>query len=354
MRTEPVQDSDVHMQDEERVSDEGVLLPMPSAYSSLSPEPTGGKSACRAEKNDIVPTGNEPFPERESIFVEQSMAPRTSTSPASACDTPAGKNVDSASEKGKGRLEDSNMSHAGTEAALALDHLAENAVNEVRLESLAWKKYETESGITMKVANVIESITDHCLTITFETKRKYKKSKELQVDELLQECEKLDTDMVKDALVRFLNDRIVVPGSKTEAAEMPSTWEMSDPGDIFDALQSIKTNTWDAFIHRAHGQMKLHALIKRQMPKVDRLRSDGMYVEPRKIVIRRLATKKAGPVSEQERRQIEKSYDDEDKAGRRWQQIVDCFGGSGIVIILITASMCQPQISTLHHLSDSC
>ncbi len=351
MRIESVQDSDIPMQDDEHDSDEEVPFPILSAYSSLSPEPTLGESACQAEKTDDVSTRNEPSPERESVFVEQSVAPRTATSPASACDTLAIKDVDSASDIRKGRLEDSNISHASTEAARTIDYRAEKAVNETRLESMARKRYETESGITMKLANVIKPITDHCLTIEFETNRRYKKSKELQIDELLQECEKLDTDMVKVTLSRFLNDRLVVRGSKTEATEMPSTWETSDPGDIFDALHSIKTITWDASIHRAHGQMKLHALVKKQIPNVDELRSDGSYVEPRKIVIHRLATKKAGPVSEQERKKIEDSYDEEDKAGRRWQQIVDCFGGSGIVLILITASMCLPHISTLCHLS---
>lgn len=149
-----------------------------------------------------------------------------------------------ASDKGKGRLEDSNISHAGTEAALALDHLAENAVNEVRLESVARKNDEIGSGITMRVADFIEPITDHCLTTDFETRRNYKRSKELQIDELLQECEKLDTDMIKDALGRFWSDRIVVPGSKTEATEMPSTWEMSDRGNILHVLRGITSATF--------------------------------------------------------------------------------------------------------------
>ena len=109
----------------------------------------------------------------------------------------------SALDKGKGRLKDSNISHAGTEAALILDYLAENTVNEVRLESVVRKNDEIGSGITIRVADFIEPITDHCLTTDFETRRNYKRSKELQINELLQEYEKLDTDIIKDTLGRF-------------------------------------------------------------------------------------------------------------------------------------------------------
>jgi len=53
------------------------------------------------------------------------------------------------------------------------------------LESVVRKNDEIRSGITIRVADFIKPITDYCLTIDFETRRNYKRSKELQINELL-------------------------------------------------------------------------------------------------------------------------------------------------------------------------
>ena len=68
----------------------------------------------------------------------------------------------------------------------------------------------------------------------------------------------------RTTLVQYLEDREKMPGHKIQAR--PS-WNISNLGDILDALQTVKTNTVDNKIHRAYGQKLLFTSVNNKVNK---------------------------------------------------------------------------------------
>lgn len=150
-----------------------------------------------------------------------------------------------------------------------------------------------------------------------------------KVQGIFEASARLDFYMVQNRLVTYLNYRLQVPGLQFE---MPSTWDSAHPHEIFEALQTIKKISADTKIHRAYAQMELFSSVNTNASS--KLRGRSGRTSSELIYLEQLARDKAGPTHWSG---IYNEYHSEYLAGKKWSQIADWFGGSGIVFVLILA-----------------
>lgn len=143
----------------------------------------------------------------------------------------------------------------------------------------------------------------------------------------------LDFFKTRRELHQYLDNREKMPGEKLQAR---TYWETSDPSEILDTLDNVKRNTVDNKIHRAYGQTMLFSSVSKEVARGYKSTVTGNRSD-HTALLEELARKKAGPVSETEVNQIIAGYFHEYYAGQRWLAVIDCFGGSGIVLVFLTA-----------------
>lgn len=139
-------------------------------------------------------------------------------------------------------------------------------------------------------------------------------------------------------LHQHLKSRENITGHEVQAL---TKWNTSEPSEIMDALVKVQRSTIDNKIHRAFGQTKLVESVDAQVTRgfksvVSGHRSDHL------ALLEELASKKAGPISKTERDQMIYSYTYEYRAGQKWLEVMDWFGGSGIVMVFVIASESCP------------
>lgn len=143
----------------------------------------------------------------------------------------------------------------------------------------------------------------------------------------------LDFFKTRRELHQYLENREKMPGEKLQAR---TSWETCDPSEILDTLDTVKRNTLDNKIHRAYGQTMLVSSVSDEVARGYKSTLTGNRSD-HTALLEELARKKAGPVSETEVNQIIARYSYEYYAGQRWLAVIDYFGGSGIVLVFITA-----------------
>lgn len=143
----------------------------------------------------------------------------------------------------------------------------------------------------------------------------------------------LDFFKTRRELHQYLDNREKMPGEKLQTR---TYWETSDPSEILDTLDNVKRNTVDNKIHRAYGQTMLFSSVSKEVARGYKSTVTGNRSD-HTALLEELARKKAGPVSETEVNQIIAGYFYEYYAGQRWLEVIDCFGGSGIVLVFLTA-----------------
>ena len=117
---------------------------------------------------------------------------------------------------------------------------------------------------------------------------------------------------------------------------MPSTCDLQDPDDIYDALRITHAHTAVAKIYRAYGQMRLFDTVNAEAEKQVET-ENGKVLETYIWHLELLATRKAGNVSDDERKAKVKSYKAEYHSGAKWTQIAKWFGGKGVIMVFILA-----------------
>ena len=197
--------------------------------------------------------------------------------------------------------------------------------------------YEMELGLVRGYEKVKEYVTEECLRFSDNPRAKD------DLRELFPIFRKLPLRIVKDRLLRELKSRIVVPGQKTA---IPSTADLFNPSDIFDALQSIKMTTINAKVNRAYGQMRLYKSVQGKI-------TGGGYVPDPALthgvaahtsILAEMACHSAGKVSKEERMARRNNFNYEYDAGKKWLDVAEWFGGEGIVLIFATAGMWTQDI----------
>ena len=204
--------------------------------------------------------------------------------------------------------------------------------------------YEIELGLVRGEEKIKEYIMKECFPLgdNYRSNNKWFSKKD-DLRELFPICRKLPFRIVKDKLLRELESRIVVPGQKTV---IPSTADLFNPSDIFDALQSIKMTTINAKVNRAYGQMRLYKSVQ------GKIIGGGYVPDPavkhgltaHKSILAEMACRWAGNVSKKERTDWINSFEYEYDAGKKWLDVAEWFGGEGIVLIFATAGMWTQDI----------
>ena len=201
------------------------------------------------------------------------------------------------------------------------------------------EKYRVEVGLTRGTTAVRDQVKRECLGRHIDNPRKVE-----EVEAILDTCLSLEFGIVKYQLLEFLGNRLSNPGSRVE---INSTWNLTDPNMIFDALQTISNTNLDSKIHRVYGQMRLFnsvmdkansAVVKPDFA-MSKIRGTGTYLAEHLIILEQLAKDHAGPVTKKERERKFNSYRSEFTAGKRWKQVVEWFGGSGVILIFVCAGM---------------
>lgn len=150
-----------------------------------------------------------------------------------------------------------------------------------------------------------------------------------QADFAFDMCTKLDFDVVLSALIEFHKNRRAEMRSPQEWGLVPSTCEMTNPDDIYNALRVTHGHTTIAKIYRAYGQMKLFNSINNEALR----RNSTTYTK----VLDEHALKNAGKVSAGEKKVKIGNYRDEYYGGCKWQGVASWFGGVGVVMVFIIA-----------------
>lgn len=202
-----------------------------------------------------------------------------------------------------------------------------------REATLSPTPYQIEVGLPMRTPAIEAFVKAHCLTLK-PWKPRPKFDIHHEIADVIEKCRLLEFYKVRQDLHQYLENRAKMPGRKLLAR---TDWNMSNPGEILDALQTVKTNTFDSKIHRAYGQTKLFSSVNDQVDGGYKSSVKGHLFDHTEI-LEELALKKAGPVSHAERKRMSDSYLYEYHAGKRWKDVIDGFGGSGIVLVFVTAS----------------
>ena len=197
--------------------------------------------------------------------------------------------------------------------------------------------YEIELGLVRGEDEVKKYIMKECFPLGDDHRANNKWfSKADDLRELFPTCRKLPFRIVKDKLLRELESRIEVPGQKTA---IPSTADLFNPSDIFDALQSIKMTTINAKVNRAYGQMRLYKSVQGKIGGVNYVPDPALKhgVTAHRSILAMMACCSAGKVSEKEQRDRINNFNYEYDAGKKWLDVAEWFGGEGIVLIFATA-----------------
>lgn len=84
-----------------------------------------------------------------------------------------------------------------------------------------------------------------------------------RMNEVFEIFTRLEFESTKELPLQTLYNRLQVPAQTVES--LPQTWEMTQPHEIFLALQTIKTLTEDTKIHRAFGQIQFYECVRRRL-----------------------------------------------------------------------------------------
>ena len=198
--------------------------------------------------------------------------------------------------------------------------------------SLLPTPYQIEVGLPMRTPVIEAYVKAHCLKLKPLTTRP-SFSVHDEIADILDKSRLLEFCNARRELYQYLENRAMMPGKKLQAR---TTWNMSNPGEILETLQTVKTNTSDAKIHRAYGQTMLFSSVNNQVEEGYKSTVTG-HLFDHTAILEELALKKAGSVSTSEKKRMISSYLYEYHAGKRWSAVIDWFGGSGIVLVFVTA-----------------
>lgn len=214
--------------------------------------------------------------------------------------------------------------------------------------STAQSKFNAEMSIMRGIPE--QQIKDACFFGQSKVGRLYDRQAN-DFKELAIACKKFDFKRLQSDLLDFLNNRIRTvqkqksllreKGGATAKTQMPRTWDMSDPDEIYSALIAIKDTTDAAKIHRAFGQMQLYLTVKqkeKEAIKKGNKTLHGAHILEHRNILDDFAVKNIGDGNtETEKRKVKDAHKRESQAGERWLEVSKMFGGNTAVIIFVVA-----------------
>lgn len=207
-------------------------------------------------------------------------------------------------------------------------------VNDRKVEEMAAlpTAYEIESGLSSG-SPIMENYVKASLFALGHSTTRPNFSVHTEVARVWKIILLLDFFKTRRDLHQYLENREKMPGEKSQAR---ITWKSTNPGEILDTLDSVQRNSVDNKIHRAYGQMMLFSSVNARIA-TGYESTVGRHLFDHTALLEELARKKAGPVSKKEVDQVIASYLKEYFAGQRWLAVTNWFGGSGIVLVFVTA-----------------
>ena len=152
-------------------------------------------------------------------------------------------------------------------------------------------------------------------------------------EDLLEHCiTKLDPEDVREELLEYLHNRL----AKTTPTDLPTASAASSLEDIVDVLHVLNGVNEDVTIRCAYAQILLFYSVQQRVSnnrEIPRGNHRAAYLN----VLKDVAARKAGGVSERESDRIYKSYQRDYHAGKNWVDVIDMFGGDAIVILFVLA-----------------
>ena len=193
-------------------------------------------------------------------------------------------------------------------------------------------KYQIESGLTMGVPSIMNHVTASLLALKPSMTRTQFKVHD-EITKILEMLSFLEAYKVQRELLKYLSEREENSG---EMFQDRINWNVSNPSEILDALQIVKRKSSDNKIHRAYGQMMLFSSVRGQVAQGYKSTITGHRYD-HIAILEELTRKKYGSLSKSETDQMIRDNLDEYNAGQKWLAVVDWFGGSGIVLVFVTA-----------------
>lgn len=192
-----------------------------------------------------------------------------------------------------------NATDHSKDTGQSIDHM-ESQISEAELD------YAIEIGLIRGDAKILSKLR--------ETSPILQNPEAASIFEL---CQKLDFHRVHSALVRFHQNRLAEIEDPQKLDRIPSTCDLKDPDDIYDALRITHAHTAVAKIYRAYGQMRLFDTVNAEAEKQVTTDKNGKKLETYIWHLEILAIRKAGNVSDDERKAKIKSYKTEYHSSRK-------------------------------------
>ena len=133
-------------------------------------------------------------------------------------------------------------------------------------------------------------------------------------------CKLLKFEQVRASLVKFFN-------TPTKTTAIPLTSGIQDPCEVMRILRKINRFDQEPKIHKAFGRMRLFTTIDADVQK-ERF-SDYLQI------IDVLAKKEVGSETSEDIAETVAEYRTAYHQGRKWLELSESFGGTGIVFIIV-------------------
>ena len=197
-------------------------------------------------------------------------------------------------------------------------------------------EYEIEIGLGNGSPFVKDFVETSLLALEYSTRPSSNPRDE--VANILKIVRHLDFFQNRHELYNHLQSREKTTNDRLQAR---TNWNISEPGEIIDALENVKRSSLDNKIHRAYGQTMLVMAVENKLTKKNESSSIGSPSD-HKAILEEAARERSGPVTKEELDQLIASYLYEYAAGIRWRKVMDWFGGSGIVFIFVIGGTNAP------------
>lgn len=139
-------------------------------------------------------------------------------------------------------------------------------------------------------------------------------------------CKHFKFDQVLASLINFLR-------TPTKSVDIPLSCDVQDPSEILRILRKIDRFVQEPKTHKAFAQMRLFGIIE---TKVEKEKYSG-YQQ----VIDGLARNDVGSDASKDFKEKVTRYRTNYHAGRKWLEVSESFGGTGIVFIFIVTGMLE-------------
>ncbi|KAA6408725.1 MAG: hypothetical protein FRX48_07807 [Lasallia pustulata] len=219
---------------------------------------------------------------------------------------------------------------------------AEDEMDKARKDNIA---YCTERNIVRGTRKALNQMRDYCGDLEDSPRPLCDKKFKAEVSEIFLAGTKLSFDVIKDQFLDFAERtsslRTLVPAT---------AWDLDDPISIFNAIEHASTQSDDAKIRQAYGQMQLYASINRlvdqgRRSKQKHKKDAARHQLPQLDFLDQYADEKARNEKPEAKKLMRYKFRQEYYGGRNWLEMANLFGGTGVVFVFLVAKIAHKYTS---------